>query len=114
MDRGFNIQDDLTPLGVQVNIPPFLKGKEQLDGEELIETRRIAYLWIHVERAMERIKTIIFFDKTMPSSLTEVNEHMFLLVQHLQIFFHHYVLKTNNIYSIREGLRDGCRISGSM
>ena len=26
-DRGFNIQDDLTPLGVRVNIPPFLKGK---------------------------------------------------------------------------------------
>ena len=25
-DRGFNIQDDLTPLGVKVNIPPFLKG----------------------------------------------------------------------------------------
>ena len=22
-DRGFNIQDDLTPLGVKVNIPPF-------------------------------------------------------------------------------------------
>ena len=36
-DRGFNIQDDLTPLGVRINIPPFLKGKEQLDGEELIE-----------------------------------------------------------------------------
>ena len=28
-DRGFNIQDidDLTPLGVKLNIPPFLKGK---------------------------------------------------------------------------------------
>ena len=27
-DRGFDIQDDLTPLGVKVNIPPFLKGKK--------------------------------------------------------------------------------------
>ena len=70
--RGFNIQDDLTPLGVRVNIPPFLKGKEQLDREELIETRRIASLLIHVEHAMERIKNYHIFDKTIPCSLTEV------------------------------------------
>ena len=78
-DRGFTIQDDLTPLGVQVNIPPFLKGKEQLDGEELIETRRIASLRIHVERAMERIKNYHIFDRTIPSSLTEVTEQMFFV-----------------------------------
>lgn len=41
-DRGFDIQDDLTPLGVKVNIPPFLKGKKQLDEHEMIETGRIA------------------------------------------------------------------------
>ena len=29
-DRGFNIQDDLTPLGVRLNIPPFLKGNLSL------------------------------------------------------------------------------------
>ena len=78
-DHGLNIQDDLTPLGVRVNIPPFLKGKEQLDGEELIETHRIASLWIHVERAMECIKNYHFFNKTILSSLTEVTEHMFFV-----------------------------------
>ena len=36
-DRGFDIQDDLTPLGVKVNIPPFLKGKEQLSENERVE-----------------------------------------------------------------------------
>lgn len=36
-DRGFNIQDDLTPLRVKVNIPPFLKGKTQLEPKELVE-----------------------------------------------------------------------------
>ena len=50
-DRRFNIQDDLTPLGVRVNIPPFLRGKEQLEPDKLVETRRIASLRIHVERA---------------------------------------------------------------
>jgi len=48
-DRGFNIQDDLTPLGIKVNIPPFLKVKTQLEPEELVETHRIASLRIHIE-----------------------------------------------------------------
>ena len=30
-DRGFTIQELLDPLGVKVNIPAFLDGKEQLD-----------------------------------------------------------------------------------
>ena len=54
-DRGFDIQDDLTPLGVTLNMPPFLKGKTQLDANEMVETQRIASVQIHVKRAMERI-----------------------------------------------------------
>ena len=36
--RGFDIQDELTPLGIRLNIPPFFKGKTQLEKEELVET----------------------------------------------------------------------------
>lgn len=43
-DRGFDIEDDLVLLGVKLNIPPFLKGKQQLSGHERVETRRIASL----------------------------------------------------------------------
>ena len=78
-DRGFNIQDDLTPLGVKVNIPPFLKGKAQLEPEELVETRRIASLRIHVERAMERIKNYHIFDGTLSSSLSDIAEEIFFV-----------------------------------
>ena len=80
-DHGFNIQVDLTPLGVRINIQPFLKGKEQLDGEELIETHRIASLRIHVEHAMEHIKNYHIFNRTIPSSLMEVpvTEQMFFV-----------------------------------
>ena len=80
-DRGFNIQDDLTPFGVKVNIPPFLKGKTQLEPEELVETRRIASLRIYVERAMERIKNYHIFDRTIPASLTDTADDIFLCVQ---------------------------------
>ena len=55
-DCGFDDQDDLTPLGVKVNIPPFLKEEKQIDEDERAETRRIASLRINVERSKERIK----------------------------------------------------------
>ena len=61
-DRGFEIQDDLAPLGVKLNIPPFLKGKGQFQEDELVETRRIAKFRIHVERSIERIKNYHIFD----------------------------------------------------
>ena len=78
-DRGFNIQDDLIPLGVRVNIPPFLKGKTQLEAKELVETRHIASLRIHVERAMEQIKNYHIFNRTLPSSLTDLAEETFFV-----------------------------------
>ena len=39
-DHGFDIQ---------INIPPFLKGKSQMDEQEMIQTRKIASFRIHVE-----------------------------------------------------------------
>ena len=41
-DGGFDIANDLTPLGVRINIPPFLRGTQQIEPRELIVTRRIA------------------------------------------------------------------------
>ena len=78
-DRGFDIMDDLAPRGVKLNIPPFLRGKSQLDQRELIETRRIASLRIHVERCMERIKNFHIFDGVMPLSLIDVADQMFFV-----------------------------------
>ena len=54
-DRGFDIEEEL-PKGVTLNIPPFLNGKKQLTLEKELETRRIASVRVHVERATERIK----------------------------------------------------------
>lgn len=65
-DRGFDITEDLASIGVRLNIPPFLRGKSQLDSKELTETRRIAFLRIHVERCMERLKNYHIFDGVMP------------------------------------------------
>ena len=54
--RGFTIQNLLKPLGVSLNIPAFLQGREQLTMEEVTESQTIAAVRIHVERAIQRVK----------------------------------------------------------
>ena len=56
-DRGFNIQDALKELGVELNIPVFLDGRDQLEEEEVIESQTIASVRIHVERYISRLKS---------------------------------------------------------
>ena len=48
VDKGFTVQD-LLPLGVSLNIPPFLGSKGQMTPEEVVQTQQIASLQIHVE-----------------------------------------------------------------
>ena len=57
-DRGFLIEDDLKHYGVKLNIPPaFLKGCDQLTSAEVKESKTIASVRIHVERAIQRLET---------------------------------------------------------
>jgi len=60
-DCGFTIKDQLAAIGVSLNIPPLMEGQQQLPAEEVQQGRNIASLCIHVERAIGRIKTFIFF-----------------------------------------------------
>ena len=57
-DRGFMIADLLSARGVDLNVPPS-KLQPQLTEGELIETRRIASVRIHVERAIGRLKNYV-------------------------------------------------------
>ena len=67
-DRGFDIAEDL-PDGVHLNIPPFLRGKEQLSAMEEAETRQIASVRIHVERAICRVKTFRILNTVFPIAM---------------------------------------------
>ena len=54
-DRGFTVADLLDAKGVNLNIPP-MKVSTQLSHSDLVTTRKIAALRIHVERAIGRVK----------------------------------------------------------
>lgn len=51
-DRGFDISESVAAWAVTVTIPAFTRGKKQLSGIDVEQTRRIANVWIHVERVI--------------------------------------------------------------
>ena len=52
VDKGFLIQDLLAPLGMRLNVPPLLQSKEQIPVNEVLVTKKIAQLRVHVKRAI--------------------------------------------------------------
>ena len=57
LDRGFTLTDEFaTKCGVELVIPSFTKGKNQLSAKEVETTRQIATIRIHIERVIGLIK----------------------------------------------------------
>ena len=83
-DKGFDISDDL-PEGVTLNIPAFMNGKDQLCVEEETETRRIASVRIHVERAIERIKNYKILQGRYPTSMIEKLNKIWVICCYLSV-----------------------------
>ena len=74
-DKGFTISDIL-PLGVSLNIPPFLGTSTQMPPEDVVRTQEIARLRIHVERAINKIKNFHIWDSVIPLNLFGVANQM--------------------------------------
>ena len=55
-DRGFDISESVGLMCAEVNIPAFMNGKKQLSMKEVINTRKIANVRIHVERVIGCIR----------------------------------------------------------
>ena len=64
-DRGFTVEDYLSPLGVKLVIP-FLKERDQFTEEEVIKSQQIANERNHVERMIQRLKCFHIFDRVIP------------------------------------------------
>ena len=67
-DGGFVIYDELKELGVVLNIPCFLAGRDQLTAAEVKESQSIASVRIHVERAIQRVKKFSVLRNEIPLS----------------------------------------------
>ena len=76
-DRGFNIGDECASHNIDLNIPPFCYGRGQLSATEVVQTRRIASLRIHVEWAINQIKRYRILDTAVPISMTNTIDQIF-------------------------------------
>ena len=64
---GFTIENLSTRLGVRLNIPPFLSQQEQMKGTKVVETQQIAFLGIHIERAICHAKEFNMLSSVIPA-----------------------------------------------
>lgn len=64
-DRGIMVQDLFAAKDVKVNTPHMLRGKSQLEPDEVIYDRRVASKRIHVERVIGLAKTFKILQNKM-------------------------------------------------
>ncbi|CAC5389769.1 unnamed protein product [Mytilus coruscus] len=100
-DRGFEIEDILLE-GITLNIPPFKRSNRQLKPNDVEDTINIAYVRIHVERAIGRIKNYHILDGILPLSLSHVSNQIVKVVSFLTCFLPPVVPLNNDQNSIDE------------
>ena len=85
-DRGFTISDLLEPMNVTLNIPPRVEDPSgQLTEHDRVETRHIASVRVHIERAIGRIKNFHIL-QLVPNSMHGSANQIFLFVHSLVTF----------------------------
>lgn len=87
-DRGFIIRDYLLERRAKLVIPPFThkckwgKGK-RLNSGEIQRTRQIAKLRIHVERAIQRLKSYKLLSGILPINLKPIANQILVVAAFL-------------------------------
>ena len=81
-DKEFTISDVLEPIGVGLNIPPFLGFRSQQTPSEVFATQEIIkHQQIHVERAINKVKNFHIFNQVIPAGvISKVVIHWYCLL----------------------------------
>lgn len=83
-DRGFDINDTMRESGVKITILDFKgQGRSQMKKEEGERSEKIAEARIHVERAIQRIKTYHILDNEVQLSMAHLAEQIFTVCAYL-------------------------------
>ena len=83
-DKGFDIEDEMSQ-GINLNISPFLKD-QQLSVQAENETRKIAAVRVHVERAIQRIKCFRILKNVFPLSMASELNKVLVICSYLTLF----------------------------
>ncbi|GFX60355.1 THAP domain-containing protein 4 [Trichonephila clavipes] len=67
-DRGFPVKDLVAERGASLVLPASTKGKKQLSSAEVINSRKVSRLRVHIERCIGRLKTFRILKSLWPIS----------------------------------------------
>ena len=70
-DRGFSVREELMMRGAELVLPPVTKGKAQFSSNDVVKTKRVANVRIHVERVIQRLKLFRILSSVIPISLAD-------------------------------------------
>lgn len=71
-DRGFDIENDLNDIEVDLLIPPFLGGRDAFTPREVLISKAIASSRIHVETFIGRVKFFKFIRYVVPNTMVDI------------------------------------------
>ena len=70
-ERGFQITEELVLHFCSLEVPPGARMKTQMTPAEVKKTKDVANLWIHVQHAINCIKSFRILKNTLPISLLQ-------------------------------------------
>ena len=80
------MKDMLEKMGIGLNIPPFIEGRQQLPSEEIESGRKMASLRMYVQQAIGRIKTYRILTSTIPLSMARLSNQIVCVYAFLSNF----------------------------
>uniref|UniRef100_A0A3Q1B8J6 DDE Tnp4 domain-containing protein n=1 Tax=Amphiprion ocellaris TaxID=80972 RepID=A0A3Q1B8J6_AMPOC len=78
-DRGFPIQEDLLFKMANLVIPPPSSGLEQMCSQNVAQTKKVANVRIHVERAINRLKWFHILSSTLPVTMAHLFDDILII-----------------------------------
>ena len=78
-DRGFPIQEDLLFKMAKLEIPPPSSGLEQMCSQNVAQTKKVANVRIHVERAINRLKWFHILSSTLPVAMAHLFDDILII-----------------------------------
>lgn len=95
-DRGFLISDELAAYGATLRIPSFTKEKKkkQLSAQDVVTSRQLSRVRIHVERVIGRWKNLNILQTVIPLSKVDLLDDVVTVCAALTNFCRSVVPKT--------------------
>lgn len=75
-DKGFDVQDVFAPFNIAINVPTFMRKKNQLSNSEVLHDRKIARHRVHVERVIGLAKTYKILVTPLNATETVLGSHI--------------------------------------